>query len=70
MLYDLLGKGYDCVRIDGKMHRLRDQIIIERNKKHDIDVWWMRYSSANSRTEANGRRQFAADNARERLSEH
>jgi len=24
MLYDLLGKGYDRVRIDGKMHRLRD----------------------------------------------
>jgi excinuclease ABC subunit A len=38
LLYDLLGKGYDRVRIDGKTHRLRDQIIIEKNKKHDIDV--------------------------------
>ncbi len=38
MLYDLLGKGYDRVRIDGKTQKLRDQIILEKNKKHDIDV--------------------------------
>lgn len=38
MLYDMLGKGYDRVRIDGKIQRLRDQIILEKNKKHDIDV--------------------------------
>ncbi|MFA6404575.1 MAG: excinuclease ABC subunit UvrA, partial [Candidatus Paceibacterota bacterium] len=38
LLYDLLGKGYDRVRIDGKMHRLRDKIIIDKNKKHDIDI--------------------------------
>lgn len=38
LLYDLLGKGYDKVMIDGKVHRLRDQIILEKNKKHDIDV--------------------------------
>ncbi len=38
LLYDLLGKGYDRVRIDGKAHKLRDQIILDKNKKHDIDV--------------------------------
>ena len=38
MLYDLLGKGYDRVRIDGKLMKLRDQIVLEKNKKHDIDV--------------------------------
>jgi excinuclease ABC subunit A len=38
MLYDMLGKGYDRVRIDGEIKRLRDQIILEKNKKHDIDV--------------------------------
>jgi excinuclease ABC subunit A len=38
LLYDLLGKGYDRVRIDGKTYHLRDQIIIEKNKKHDIDI--------------------------------
>jgi len=38
LLYDLLGKGYDRVKIDGKVMRLREQIIIDKNKKHDIDV--------------------------------
>ena len=38
MLYDLLGKGYARVRIDGKVMKLRDQIVLEKNKKHDIDV--------------------------------
>ncbi len=38
LLYDLLGKGYDKVRVDGKIYRLRDQIILDKNKKHDIDV--------------------------------
>ncbi len=38
MLYDLLGKGYMQVRVDGKMQSLRDQIALSKNKKHDIDV--------------------------------
>ncbi len=38
LLYDFLGKGYEKIRIDGKVHRLRDQIILEKNKAHDIDV--------------------------------
>src|SRR5689334_4556466 len=38
LLYDLLGKGYERVRVDGRSYRLRDQIILEKNKKHDIDV--------------------------------
>jgi excinuclease UvrABC ATPase subunit len=33
LLYDLLGKGYDRVRIDGKTHHLRDQIIIEKKQE-------------------------------------
>src|SRR5580698_8981539 len=37
LLYDLLGKGYDRVKIDGKVLRLREQIILDKNKKHDID---------------------------------
>src|SRR5581483_6707289 len=35
---DLLGKGYERVRVDGQMKNLRDQIILSKNKKHDIDV--------------------------------
>jgi excinuclease ABC subunit A len=38
MLYDMLGKGFDRVRVDGKVQRLRDQIIIDKNKKHNIDI--------------------------------
>lgn len=63
MLYDLLGKGYDRVKIDGKVMRLREQIILDKNKKHDIDIlvdeiFLSEFSEKKT-----------ADNARERLSE-
>ena len=38
LLYDLLGKGYEKVKVDGKLLSLREQIILSKNKKHDIDV--------------------------------
>lgn len=38
LLYDLLGKGYTEVRIDGTIKKLREQIILSKNKKHDIDI--------------------------------
>lgn len=38
LLYDLLSKGYSRVRVDGKFYDLREQITLEKNKKHDIDV--------------------------------
>lgn len=38
MLYDMLGKGYERVRIDGEMYKLRDRIVLEKNKKHDIEI--------------------------------
>ncbi len=38
LLYDLLGKGYERVKVDGKMLRLREKIELDRNKRHDIDV--------------------------------
>jgi excinuclease ABC subunit A len=38
LLYDLLGKGYAAVFIDGKRYSLREQIILAKNKRHDIDV--------------------------------
>ncbi len=38
LLYDLLGKGYEWVKIDGVMKKLRDQIILSKTKKHNIDV--------------------------------
>ncbi len=38
MLYDLLGKGYERVVIDGKEQSLREKIVLDRNKRHDIDA--------------------------------
>ena len=38
MLYDLLGKGYKIVKVDGVDRNLREQIVLEKHKKHNIDV--------------------------------
>ncbi len=38
LLYDLLSKGYSEVLVDGVRHELREQIMLEKNKVHDIDV--------------------------------
>lgn len=38
LLYDLLDKGYSEVMIDGARKKLREQIILTKNTKHDIDV--------------------------------
>ncbi|MCX6757639.1 MAG: excinuclease ABC subunit UvrA [Candidatus Nomurabacteria bacterium] len=38
LLYDLLGKGYAKVRINGEIKNLRDRIDLTKTKKHDIDV--------------------------------
>ncbi len=38
LLYDLLGKGYEKVKVDGKEHSLRERINLEKHKKHSIDV--------------------------------
>ena len=39
LLYDLLGKGYEKVVIDGKLYSLREKIELDRNKRHDIDAF-------------------------------
>ncbi|MBI3305627.1 excinuclease ABC subunit UvrA [Candidatus Nomurabacteria bacterium] len=38
LLYDLLGKGFSEIRLDGEMKRLREQITLSKNKAHNIDV--------------------------------
>ena len=38
LLYDLLGKGYERVMVDGVEHSLREKIELDRNKRHDIDA--------------------------------
>lgn len=38
MLYDMYNSGYLEVRVDGKMKSLRERILLEKNKKHTIEV--------------------------------
>lgn len=38
LLYDLLSKGYETVRVDGEIMQLREKIILTKTKRHDIDV--------------------------------
>lgn len=63
LLYDLLGKGYTKVKIDGNQHALREQIVLDKNKKHDIDV----LVDELFLSEFTNKKQ--ASNAKERLSE-
>jgi excinuclease ABC subunit A len=68
LLYDLLGKGFDKVKVDGRLMKLREQIILDKNKKHNIDVLVDEIFLSefkNNLKDDNKQR----DNARERLSE-
>ena len=38
LLYDLLGKGFEKAKIDGQVRSLRQQVILSKYKKHDIDA--------------------------------
>jgi excinuclease ABC subunit A len=38
LLYDLLGKGFETVKIDGEVKQLRERIELSKTKRHDIDV--------------------------------
>ncbi len=38
MLYDFLNKGFQKIRLDGKMKNLRDRIELSKTKKHNIDL--------------------------------
>jgi len=37
LLYDLLGKGYGEVMVDGERKSLREKITLSKNKRHEID---------------------------------
>ncbi len=38
LLYDLLGRGYSKVRIDGEIKNLRERVVLKKNFKHTIEV--------------------------------
>jgi excinuclease ABC subunit A len=61
LLYDLLGKGFETVRIDGEIKHLREKIVLSKNNRHDIDVLIDEIYVSEFRD--------SPKNARERLSE-
>lgn len=38
LLYDMLGRGFSTVRVDGKTHSLREKIELSKTAKHTIEV--------------------------------
>jgi excinuclease ABC subunit A len=65
LLYDLLGKGYSEVLVDGERKKLREQIILTKTQKHSIDVLVDQINIYDFR----GTKGTARDNALLRLSE-
>ncbi len=61
LLYDLLGKGFEVVRVDGEIKHLREKIILSKTHRHDIDVLIDEIYVSEFRD--------SPKNARERLSE-
>jgi len=61
LLYDLLGKGYSEVVVDGVQKSLRERIIMTKTKKHEISVLVDSIDLAEFKTEEKG--------ANERLAE-
>lgn len=61
LLYDLLGKGYSEVWVDGKKYSLRERIQLTKTKKHEISVLVDSIDIGDFKTDAK--------NAEERLSE-
>ncbi|MDO8548142.1 MAG: excinuclease ABC subunit UvrA [bacterium] len=38
LLYDLLGKGFEKAKVDGKLVSLRERVVLSKYKKHDISA--------------------------------
>ena len=66
MLYDMLNKGYERVRIDGQVYKLRDRIVIDKNKKHDIEILVDEIYLSELRNSSDSK---IRESAKERLSE-
>ncbi|MCI0542556.1 excinuclease ABC subunit UvrA [bacterium] len=64
LLYDALGKGYQKARVDGTVKKLREQILLDKNKKHNIELLVDELSVSEFTENAKD-----AKDARERLAE-
>lgn len=69
MLYDLLGKGYARVRLDGTMQNLREQITLSKTKKHEIDVLVDSFALHEFRDDSSGSRMRLAEAIERSLEE-
>jgi excinuclease ABC subunit A len=80
LLYDMLSKGYQKAKIDGKIYNLRDKIVLSKTKKHDIDILIDEFYISEIKTigasadkvsnkEAREKLKQTAQDTRERLSE-
>ncbi|HSE34755.1 MAG TPA: excinuclease ABC subunit UvrA [Candidatus Paceibacterota bacterium] len=69
LLYDMLGKGYSKARVDGKMKNLREQIILAKQKKHDIDILVDEFFISEFRDHADATRERLAEALERALEE-
>jgi len=69
LLYDALGKGYTHVRVDGKIKALREQIVLAKNKKHDIDILVDEINAEEFKEDSKGARERLAESVEKALAE-
>ena len=69
LLYDLLGKGYSKVAVDGVFHNLRERITLDKNKKHSIDVLVDEFFISELATGGDGPRERLAEAVEKALQE-
>ena len=61
LLYDLLNKGFAEIRLDGGMKKLREQIILSKNKAHNIDILVDRFAVHEFKDDPEGSRMRLAE---------
>ena len=69
LLYDYLSKGYAKARVDGKQKNLREQIILAKQKKHDIDILVDEFFVSEFRDNTKGVRERLAESVERALGE-
>ena len=69
LLYDYLSKGYAKARVDGKQKNLREQIILAKQKKHDIDILVDEFFVSEFRDNTKGVRERLAEAVERALGE-
>ncbi len=69
LLYDLLGKGFSHVRVDGEKKSLRDRIELSKTKRHNIDVLVDSISIADFVSDRKGAEERLSEDVEKALSE-